>query len=125
MRIALTTMLALTLTLGLVLPAADAQVTLQSPANRANLSSPPSFSWSGQYDAWLFVSLFYYDIPGTITDYYPALFWLAAERFDMPTSWWDPIGVGEPNYWLVFGYNETTGQLAFSQLRAFTKVPPP
>jgi hypothetical protein len=123
MRIALMTMLALTLTLGLVLPAADAQVTLESPANRADLSSPPSFSWSGPYDSWLFLSMFYYDFPGVFTGYYPNWFWLSPEGFNMQTRWLDALGLEEPHYWLVFGYDSTTGQGAFSQLRAFTKVP--
>ena len=124
MRTALTTMIALAFTLGLALPAADAQVTLLSPENRADLSSPPGFSWSGPYTSWLFVTLFYYDIPGTFTGYKPVFFWHSSESLNMPeATWWARLGFGEPNYWLVFGYDQATGQLSFSQLRAFTKVP--
>jgi hypothetical protein len=70
---------------------AQAQVTLGSPANGASLSSAPSFAWSGpNYDAFMFISIFYDDL-GYWSGYYPAKFWLLDPGFAMPSSWWDKI----------------------------------
>ena len=63
MRATLRAILVCVLLLGFFSAAVEAQVTLTSPANGASLSSAPSFAWSGpSYDAFMFISFFYYDL---------------------------------------------------------------
>jgi hypothetical protein len=110
------------LVLAVVPLAVHGQVALNSPPDGADISTPPpTFSWSGPYDAWLFISVFYYDIAGTYTGYYPVHFWLLANGFPMPGDWWDKIGAGELNYWFVLGVEQATGANDRSLVQTFTK----
>ena len=115
-------LLVCTLVLGLIPAAVNGQVNLLSPPNGAVLSDPPSFSWAGPYDAWLFFSVFYYDIVGVYTGYFPVSFWLLDTGFPMPdASWWDLIGEAEPNFWAVLGVDQATGANSVSEVWTFTK----
>ena len=81
---------------------------LLSPANGSGILSAPSFSWSsGGFDAFLFISVFYYDL-GYWSGYYPVKFWLLDPGFAMPSTWWDKIGQDTPCYWAVLGVNTST-----------------
>jgi len=111
----------LVLSLSLSTGLANAQVTLTSPANGANLSSEPTFAWAGgNYDVYLFITVFYYDL-GYWSDYYPVKFWLADTGFAMPSAWWEKVGEDTPCYWAVLGYNTVTHQWAVSSVFSFTK----
>ena len=103
-------------------PAAQAQVTLLSPPNGADLDSPPVFEWTdGGYDVFYFYTAFYYEVPG-YSGYYPTGFWMLNTFFSMPTSWWDVVGPDTTSYWAVYGYNTNTQTGAVSAVASFTKV---
>jgi len=111
----------LVLSLSLSTGLANAQVTLTSPSNGANLSSEPTFTWTGEnYDVYLFITVFYYD-PGYWSGYYRVLFPTAGTSVPMPSAWWDKVGQDTPCYWAVLGYNTATHQWAVSSVISFTK----
>jgi len=121
MRTTFRAILVCVLLLGFFTTGVEAQVTLTSPSNGANLSSEPTFSWSGgSYDVYLLISVFYYDL-GYWSDYYAVKFWLANTGFAMPSAWWDKVGEDTPCYWAVLGYNTATHQWAVSSVFYFTK----
>ncbi len=122
MKVVLKISFACTLVLALLAPAANGQVTLFGPPNGADLSEPPAFGWGGPYDLWLFISAFYYDIPGVFTGYIPIRFGLFDGGFTLPGPWWDVIGEGEPNVWAVLGIDQATGGFAVSDVASFTKT---
>jgi hypothetical protein len=106
-----------------VLPlSAEAQVTLLTPPDGAETSSPASFGWNGpDYDWFYYISIFYYDL-GVWDGYWTTRFWLPDTGFGMPSTWWDQLGLDLPCYWLVVGVNSATGAYAFSDLGSFTRV---
>jgi hypothetical protein len=88
---------------------ADSRLQLLAPANGTNLSSPASFQWTeGASDAYLFLSIFYYDL-GFWAEYYPYYFGLITTGFDMPSPWWDLLGEDTACWWLVVGYDTSSG----------------
>jgi len=121
MKTTLRAILVCALLLGFFTPGVEAQVTLTSPANGANLSSEPTFTWTGgNYDVYLFISVFYYDL-GYWSGYYRVLFPTAETSVPMPSDWWDKVGEDSPCYWAVLGYNTVTHQWAVSSVFSFTK----
>jgi len=121
MRTTFRAILVCVLLLGFCTTGAQAQVTLTSPSNGANLSSEPTFAWTGgDYDLYLFITVFYYDL-GYWSDYYPVKFWLADTGFAMPSAWWDKVGEDAACYWAVLGYNTATHQWAVSSVFSFTR----
>jgi hypothetical protein len=84
---------------------------LMTPANGAILYGPPTFEWmSGDYDAFLFYSVFNYSGIG----YYPVSFWLGGTSFEMPTSWWDILAPGGICLWAVIGVDTSSGDWELS-----------
>jgi len=111
----------LVLSLSLSTGLANAQVTLTSPSDGANLSSEPTFAWTGgDYDVYLFITIFYYDL-GYWSGYYRVLFPTAGDSVPMPSAWWEKVGEDTPCYWAVLGYNTATHQWAVSSVFSFTK----
>jgi hypothetical protein len=79
---------------------------LLTPPNGATLFDPPTFQWtSGEYDVFLFYSIFNYSGIG----YYPVSFWFAGTSFEMPASWWDLLTPGGICYWAVIGLDTSSG----------------
>jgi hypothetical protein len=122
MKLVTKTLLACTLVIAFLAPAAHGQVNLLTPPDGAAVSDPPAFSWSGPFDAWLFISVFYYDITGVYTGYFPAQFWLFDPGFAMPGSWWDSVGEGNTNFWAVLGVDQATGGFGVSDLGTWTRA---
>jgi len=121
MRTTLWAILVCVLLLGFCTTGVDAQVTLTSPSNGANLSSEPTFAWTGgDYDVYLFITVFYYDL-GYWSGYYRVLFPTAEASVPMPSAWWDKIAEDTACYWAVLGYNTVTHQWAVSSVFSFTK----
>jgi len=122
MKTTLRAILVCVLLLGFFTAGVEAQVTLTSPANGANLSSEPTFAWTGaDYDVNLFITVFYYDL-GYWSGYYRVLFPTAGTSVPMPSAWWDKVDENTPCYWAVLGYNTVTHQWAVSSVFSFTKT---
>ena len=110
--------------MALVPAAAAAQFQLLAPPDGAEISAAPIFEWQpGAYGAFLFYSVFAYDIGGWQL-YYPASFWVAAPNLDMPTSWWDALAAGDatsPSYWAVVAVDVSSGTFAIAGPWSFVK----
>lgn len=90
---------------------------LVAPENGAAASSPPTFSWTGPYDVYLFYSVFHYDL-GYWSGYYPAYFGTLDTSYTIPSRWWDKVDGSMASYWAVCGQVEGWECTA---ARSFTK----
>lgn len=101
---------------------AHSQVTLLTPADGAQLSSAPTFSWSGSasYDAYYIQTYFYYEV-GQFAGNYLLGTWVPGTSIAMPSTLWDKVGTGQPCYWRVLGYDADSSQGAWSGIWSFEK----
>lgn len=99
------------------------QVTLLTPADQAQISSPPTFSWSGSssYDAYYIQTYFYYEA-GQFAGNYLLGTWVTNTSIAMPSTLWDKIGTGNPCYWRVLGFDVDSSQGAWSGIWSFEKT---
>ncbi len=92
---------------------------LLSPADDAELSSAPTFSWSpGNYNYFLFYSLFTHTGSGSL----PINFWLTDSSFAMPGSWWSMLadGAQSTHVWAVVGLEVPGMNFEVAGPRSFT-----
>jgi len=117
------TAFAIALILFLFPAAALGQVTLLTPADQAQISSPPTFSWSGagSYDAYYIQTYFYYEV-GQFAGNYMLGTWVTNTSIVMPSTLWDKIGTGNPCYWRVLGFDVDSSQGAWSGIWSFEKT---
>ena len=101
---------------------ASAQFELLSPANGAEVYSPPTLEWAaGSYDVFVLYTAFsyaglgYYTIP---------IGWYPITSLPVGQAWWDAVADDVPNYWFVLGLNTTTYAYEFAAYRTFTKKTP-
>ncbi len=87
------------------------------PENGASSASPPTFSWTGPYEIYLFYSVFHYDL-GYWSGYYPAYFGTLDTSYTIPSTWWDKVDGSMASYWAVCG--QTDGWEC-TEARSFTK----
>jgi len=93
------------------------ELGLVAPEDGISASTPPTFSWTGPFDAYLFYSVFRYDL-GYWSGYHPVYFWMRNTSFTMSSTWWNKIDGSRPSYWAVCGYD---GGLNCTGARSFTK----
>ena len=93
---------------------------LLTPGDGASPSLPPTFSWEGPHDGYLFYSVFHYDL-GYWSGYYPAYFWTQDTSHAMASGWWTLVDGSMPSYWAVCGYE---GDWVCTDARSFTKSAP-
>ena len=90
----------------------NADIFLLSPADESSHDTPPTFSWTpGQFNIHMFISVFYYDVPG-FTGYVPFQFFTIGTSLPMSAPWWNAIGEGEPCYWAEYELNDQGGFLS-------------
>jgi hypothetical protein len=90
---------------------------LVTPENGVSTSVPPTFSWTGAYDWYLFYSVFHYDL-GYWSGYYPAYFGIVDLSYTIPSGWWGNVDGSMPSYWAVCGYED---DWVCTEARSFTK----
>jgi hypothetical protein len=92
---------------------------LIAPPNGTTLSNLPTFEWTtGQYDVFLFYSVFRY----TGFGYYPVVFWVPTTSLPMPANWWNMLTPGVHS-WTVIGLNTTTNDWEVADPWWFSKTP--
>ncbi len=93
------------------------EFALVSPEEGASASAPPTFSWTGACDMYLFYSIFYYDFV-QLSSYYPVYFFIEDTSVSLPSGWWDMVDGAMPSYWTVCGLEADWECMDF---RSFTK----
>ncbi len=99
------------------------QVTVVSPPDGGEVTSPPVFEWSaeGSYDMYKMFTVFNYEGVG----YIPLpLNWFPITSLPMPEGWFDMLATGETEFghvWAVVGLNTSTLDFAVGGPWTFTK----
>ena len=103
------------------LTASAADFALLAPPNGSEASSAPTFSWeAGDYDLFLFYSVFNYSF-----GYHVIPLWWLDEPLPMPEPWWDILTDNVPHLWLVIAVNSSTLATEVSEAWHFIKDPGP
>jgi C1A family cysteine protease len=90
---------------------------LVTPENASSPSSPPTFSWTGPFDQYLFYSVFHYDL-GHWAGYHRFYFLIPDTSYTISSNWWDKVDGSMASYWTVCG--QTDGWEC-AEVRSFTK----